>query len=192
MTHASALPDPFDVKHLRENPPSVPVTERVLVSIAARRPTRQEFIRVNPNPELSIDGSVIEFTGPSGREDYWVPPGLRAAAPDELKPVRIFVAMSKQGVLFLWPARLPSPDNQIGRRWHESALAGAELAKTHWVKIAGNRAAGAYDVVKASGDLGEPEWPDMDLGELLRLAFGDGRVIDAPDHDVLRSLRGEM
>ena len=194
-TGESAMPsdptDPFDVAALRAAPPSVAVTEHVLVKVTARRPSRQEFFRVRPEPEFTIDGTVIEFQGPNGKEDYWLPPSLRHVAPEDTKAVRIFTCVSKAGVVFLWPARLPSPDGS-GRTWHESALAVADLAKGAWVKMVGNRSAGAYEAFAATGDLGMPQWPDHDLGGLLRLAFGGERLIESQDHDVLRSIRGEM
>jgi hypothetical protein len=51
---------------------------------------------------------------------------------------------------------------------------------------------GAYGMFKARGDLGEPEWPDKSLSELLRLAFKGDRLIDSLNHPVLRELAGEM
>jgi hypothetical protein len=182
--------DPFDVAALRATPPSVSITEHVIVQVAARKPRRQEFFQVRPDPEFTIDGTVVEFEGPNGREDFWLPPNLRHVAPEDTKAVRILTCMSKAGVVFLWPARLPS--DGPGRTWYESALAVSEIAKTSWVKITGNRLAGAYEAHKATGDLGVPVWPDLDLGALLKLAFSGDRVITSPDHDVLRSLRGEL
>jgi hypothetical protein len=42
-----------------------------------------------------------------------------------------------------------------------------------------------------------PTWPDEveDVSDLLRLAYGaggGGDVIDSPDHEVLKRLRGEL
>lgn len=189
---AKEVADPFDVAALRANPPAVASTESVIVTVAARRPSRHEFFRVHPGIDYTVDGTVLEYEGPDGRQDYWVPPNLRSVAPQDVRAVRIFTCMSKAGVLFLWPARIPAPDG-AGRVWHASGLAIAELAKEHWVKMVGNRAAGAYQATKATGDLGLPQWPDgMSLQDMLRLAFGGERIIDGPDHDVLRAMRGEI
>jgi len=68
----------------------------------------------------------------------------------------------------------------------------ADYAKTCWVKMAGKRDLGAYEMFKARGDLGEPDWPDKSLSELLRLAFKGDRLIDSLNHPVLRELAGEM
>ena len=58
--------------------------------------------------------------------------------------------------------------------------------------MAGKKDLGAYEMFKARGDLGEPEWPDKSLSELLRLAFKGDRLIDSLNHPVLRELAGEM
>lgn len=183
--------DPFDVEALKAAPPTVSAAEHVLVSVAARRPNRQEFFRVHPDPAYRVDATVLEYEGVDGRQIYFIPPAMRSYVPEEAKAVRIFTCVSKQGVLFLWPAKLPSADG-MGRSWHESALAIAEKAEGQWVKMVGNRLAGAYEAFVANGDLGLPQWPTEPLGDLLRKAFSGERLIDSPDHDVLRALRGEL
>jgi len=54
-----------------------------------------------------------------------------------------------------------------------------------------NMSTGAYDIDEAHGKLGEPEWPELSMGELLKIAFKD-RYIDSYDHPVLKRLRGEI
>jgi hypothetical protein len=56
----------------------------------------------------------------------------------------------------------------------------------------GNRHSGAYERLKASSDLGEPQWLDRPFIELLKLAFGPDRLIATIDHPALRELRGEL
>lgn len=184
--------DPHDPDALRALAPDVGLTEHVLITVAARKPARTEFFRVHPDPAFSIDWRVLEREGDSGREIYWVAPAFASAAPTEIRPVRLFTCMSKRGTTFLWPARLPSADSSTARRWHESALAIAEYAKGSWVKMIGNRDAGAYEMHRAKGDLGQPQWLDTTLRELLKLAFGNGRTIDRADHPLLQELDGEI
>ena len=91
--------------------------------------------------------------------------------------------------MFLWTAKLPT-SNQ-GATWSWSALAGAEEAKTTWVRLEANTVSKTYDVYRVLGDLGDTAWPDMTLQEMVDLAFGGDRTISDPDHPVLRELRGE-
>ena len=58
-----------------------------------------------------------------------------------------------------------------------------------WIRLTSNMSLGAYDVSEAVGNFGEPEWPEISLMEVLRIAF-KGRVIDGPDHTVVQRLRG--
>jgi hypothetical protein len=54
-----------------------------------------------------------------------------------------------------------------------------------------NRAFGAYEVMQATGNLDEPEWPELSFQEIVNLAFKD-KVIATLDHPVIRRLRGEL
>jgi hypothetical protein len=183
--------DPFDVDRLRQLAPSVGLTEQMLLSVAVRKPIRTEFFRVHPHPAYSIDWWAYVHKTDGGEETYWVTNEMRDALDTDVRPVRIFTCITKANVVFLWPARLPFADSNFGRRWHDTALAAADRAKTTWVRLVSNKSAGAYEIVVAKGDLGEPQWPKPSLGELLKLGFGDGRTIDHPDHPVLRQLRGD-
>lgn len=87
------------------------------------------------------------------------------------------------------PDAAPTPRTPSDRR--RSAEAAAKLAQDGWVRVAANMTTGGYAVYRATGDLPDPEWPELPLRELLRIAFRD-RYIDAPDHPVLRQLRGDV
>jgi hypothetical protein len=101
----------------------------------------------------------------------------------------LFLTISRQGSVFLWPAKLPRTDGR-SNSWNDSALSAAKLAESHWVRLSSNKPAGLYDVVQAVDRLAEPEWPDLPFQEILRLCFRD-RFITSLDHPVLKALRGE-
>lgn len=88
------------------------------------------------------------------------------------------------------PSVLPV-DNSAGRRYSESALKISEDAKTLWCRMWGDRSLGAYQHARARGNLEEPKWPDKIFRELLRTAF-ENRIIDRPDHPVIRELSGDL
>jgi hypothetical protein len=108
----------------------------------------------------------------------------------EVYPVCLFLAVNRQGDVFLWPVKLPGADGR-SNSWNESALAAARLAEEKWVRVAANMGAGMYDTYEAAGELSEPTWPELSLAELLKLAFRD-RFIETVDHPVLRAIRGEV
>ena len=191
-TDESESLDPFDTNRLRSASLENIAVEKITLTIPVRRPGRNEFFRVHPDPDMAVDWFVLERDDDMDREVYWVTEEFRTDLLDELKPVRIFACINKRGTEFLWPARLPGADNRLGRRWHESALEIAEHAKSLWVKMQGKRDLGAYEMYRAKGDLGDPQWTGKTLSEMLRLAFKGDLLISSIDHPVLRELAGEL
>ena len=183
-------PDPFDPSRYRlgqEFAASAGV-ERLLTTVPVRKPDRQWFVRVRPGEEWRLNAGVLVTE--DDRETYLVDQSLVPELAGEVVPVILYTAINRQGVLFLWPARLPGPDGRE-LEWHRSAHEAAAHAEIGWVRVQANMSLGAYEISRALGDLDEPKWPEQDFAFLLRIAF-KGRIIDSPDHAVLRRLRGEV
>jgi len=102
--------------------------------------------------------------------------------------VTLFTTINRQGVLHLWPVKMPLPD---GRQleWHRSAAEAAERAMKKWVRVTSSMSLGAYEIFEASGDLPEPVWPDISFQEILQIAFRD-RIVDRADHPLVQRLQG--
>ena len=98
--------------------------------------------------------------------------------------------INRQGVVFLWPLKLPD-DTGRSNRWHDSAMDAAERAAKSWIRLQADMSLGAYQLFEAQGDLPDPEWPEESFRDLLAIAFKD-RYIDTLDHPVLQRLRGEV
>ena len=189
-----ATVDPFDLDALRVEGLDDIGVEKVLLTVPVRKPRKTEFFRVHPGEDYCLDSMVLVRAESIDREVYLIARELRAELADDAQRVRLFTCVNKRGVVFLWPARLPDPEASGGggRAWHTSALEIADEAKKQWVRMYGNRDLGAYEMHRARGDFGEPEWPkDKSFKDLLRLAFKD-RFIDTPHHDVIRELHGEL
>jgi hypothetical protein len=163
--------------------------QKALLAIPVRKPDKSWFVRVHPEPAYRLTAAVVELK--EDREIYLVDPALRPdlAAEPTFGPMMLFLAINRQGVLFFWPVRPPTGGGRVDG-WNRSALEAVELAAKGWVRVAANLSLGGYDVFRAVGQLTEPEWPTLPLGELLRVAFKD-RHVTGPDHPVLRKLRGE-
>ncbi len=185
-----ATPDPFDPAALRmtQDFAALANVKPILATVPVRKPNKQDYTRVHPAEEYQLTTALLELK--DERETYLIAPELRHELFGELLPVTIFTAINRQGVVFLWPCRLP---DETGRTnpWHESALEAAELAKAKWTRIAADMGLGAYRIWEASGQLPEPEWPEKSLRDLLSIAF-KGRLIDDLDHAALKRLRGEI
>jgi hypothetical protein len=186
-------PDPFNLEALRAVPDLETVNvQKVLITVPVRRPGKNDFFRVHPSEDFLIDNYVLEHETDQDRTTYWVTPNLRDSLGDHLRKVRLFTCIDKRGNVFLWPAKLPTVDgSRAAQSWYMSALLAAEEAKKVWVKIIGNRAIGAYDIIRARGDLGDPQWPEQTFESLIKIAFRD-KLIDSMDHAVIRDLNGEI
>jgi hypothetical protein len=193
-TTAPAGPDPFDPGSLRlsQDFAASMGVKKALLSVPVRKPDKSWFIRVHPDESYRLQTAVIELKDDRGGETYLVAPSLWSELATEatFSPRAFFTAVNRQGVLFLWPIRLPGADGRVDE-WSRTALEAAELAGKGWVRVAANMALGAYDVFQASGALPDPEWPDMPFCDLLRIAFKDRFIADL-NHPVLRRLRGEV
>jgi hypothetical protein len=181
--------DPFDPAALRVGAMADIEVERVLTAVPVRRPKPSEFVRVHP--QYVVDTLVLERDTGMDKQSYLVAPEVQHLVLPELRRTRLLVAITKRGTLFIWPIKLPIEGNDIGRRVFETALQIAEQAKTLWIKMTWNRDLGGYEMFRAKGDLGDPQWPDKTFRDLLEIAFRHYRI-DRPDHEVIRELEGEL
>jgi hypothetical protein len=187
-TTPAAPPDPFDITKLRLDQSFVESAgvKKLLTTVPVRKPNPQDFVRVHPSPEYRAALAVIELK--EDREIYLLTPQIARELPGEFMMVMMFTTINRQGVVHLWPARLPAPDGRI-MEWHRSALDAADMATRRWVRVRSNMSLGAYEIIEAA-TTAEPEWPAVPFQELLRIAFRD-RLVDRLDHAVIKRLRGE-
>ncbi len=185
-----AAPNPFDPKKLRigQRCGEGQDVQRVLVSVPVRKPSRQEFIRTHPAPDMSLEAAILEFK--QDRQNFIVAPELAPYLPGEAVAKLLVPTLSNHGALFLWPIRLPDEQGRLDE-WNSVALEACARAKTKWIRVMANMGAGTYDVLEAKALFPDPDWPNHTLQQLLEIAF-KGRVIDTMDHPVLRRLRGEI
>ncbi len=181
--------DPLSLR-LSQDYAALAATKKIITTIPITKPNRWWFCRVHR--EWSFEVAILEVEdGSNRRESYVVTLDLVPELSLEIKPKVLFVAINRQGSIFLWPIKLPGEDGGLDA-WNQSVLMAAERAKTCWIRLVANMGIQAYDLHEAQGDLPEPKWPtDLNLKKILEIAF-NGRVIDSLDHPVLRRLRGEL
>jgi len=183
-------PDPFAPESLRlgQDFASSIGVKKVLTTVPCRKPNRHEFVRVRPGEDWRLETALFEDK--INRETYLVERSLWSDLAGEVYPHCLFLTVTRQGDVSLWPVKLPGPDGR-SNTWNDSALAAAQLAMTQWVRVVANMPAGLYDTLAANGELAEPEWPELTFPEILKLCFRD-RFIRDIDHPALRALRGEV
>jgi hypothetical protein len=182
--------DPFDVNKLRLDQSFVEAAgvKKLLTTVPVRRPNPQDFIRVRADPDYRAALAIIELK--DDREIYLLTPDIARQLPGEYTMATIYTAINRQGVISLWPVKLPPPDGRIVE-WHRSAAEAAEMAMKRWIRLKANMVLGAYEIFESQGVIPEPEWPELPFNELLRIAFRD-RYVGSLDHAVIKRLRGHV
>jgi hypothetical protein len=187
---ARAVESQFDPAHLRlsQNFHESLGVKKALITVPVRKPGKQDFIRVHPDPAYRLETAVLQLKE-ERNETYLVAPELWPELAGEITPMVLFTAINRQKVTFLWPIRLPGADGRSDE-WNASAQEAAQMAQSGWVRVMANMSLGAYDVFEATGDIPDPEWPETAFSGLLNIGF-KGRYITSLDHPVVHRLRGE-
>ena len=143
MSTASVF-DNLEALRLSPDAAATAGTREVLRHVPVRKPNRIEFVRVHPDADMQMATGV--FVDREERETFFVVPELRAELAGEVKPVLLVTAISRQGVVMLWPVPLP---DESGRRnaWAETAREACELAKAAWVRLAADMCAGRLSYI---------------------------------------------
>jgi hypothetical protein len=181
-------PDPFDLSTLRLNPSFLETAgvKKLTTTVPVRKPGKQDFIRVRPEPEYRENFAMIDLK--DEREEYLVRPEVTEELAGEVVFKTVFTAINRQGVIFLWPVRLPAPEDRKSD-WPRSERVGAELAMRQWVRTRANMSLGAYEHTVAESVTADPVWPELSFQELVRIAFRD-RMVTSIDHPLVKRLRG--
>lgn len=181
-------PDPFSLDGLvvTQNYHQV-CGARKQVTIPIGKPNRQVFFRIHPSPAYARPFNVL--ADKDSRAIYIVAANMAAELADEMYLATIYTGITRQGNIFLWPARMP---DEGGRQmaWHESQHSIAAHAQQNWLRIVADMHLGANVMVPAAIDFGPPEWPTTPYQEIIWSAFKEEGFIRSPDHPAVRKLRG--
>jgi hypothetical protein len=184
----AATSDPYDLGNLRlsQSFTETAGVKKLLTTVPVRKPHKQDFVRVHPNKDYRADVLLIELK--EDRETYLVGGSMFDELATEAEPFTLFTGINRQGVVFLWPVRLPTPDGKV-IEWHRSLREAAETATGRWTRIKSNMSLGAYETTVAESAIADPAWPEASFQELIRIGFRD-RLIDVATHPVVKRLRG--
>ena len=119
---------------------------------------------------------------------YFVRSDLVPLIAEFCEPVRLRKCVTRQGVVFLWPIKMPRDDRRADA-WRRSAAEAAHRGESRWIRVRANMDLGAYETAEATAELGEPKWPAEPWSEILRIALRDC-LIDSEGHPVIRQLLG--
>ena len=184
--------DPFNPAALRLDQSVLEAggARKLITLIPVRKPRAQDFFRVHPDPGYRLTpAAIIELK--DEREYYLIAPSIVPDIPSEYDLCTIYTVINRQGVLSLWPVKLPSLERRRRESWRESAGVAVGLGMRQWIKIRPDMSLGGYETITPLGNWSDPEWPDLTFAEILKIAFRD-LVIDTPEHPVIQRLLGAI
>jgi len=175
-----------DLESLRKASKITVQRKVVLVNVAVDRPANNSYFRAHP--DRCIDNSTVVKDSQSGVY-YFVHPCMRdhpKLAPRLRWVTLAVVAIWPADTVLIWP--VPILTERSVKAWR-SARTAYELSRDCWVQIVWNDVTSDYTVETAEGIHHQPNWPDKEYSELLKLGF-DGKIIDSEEHAYVRQLRG--
>jgi hypothetical protein len=183
-----SIPDPFNPENLRldQSFTETVAVKKLLTTIPIRKPGRQTFFRVHPDPAYRDVFAIIEMK--EDREEYIVARPLVPELATEVVFKQLCLGITRQGTLFFLPLRLPGPDGK-DNEWWRSLREHADRAMKHWIRVVSNHDLGAYEAIRAADNLHDPEWPDLDFWSLIKIAAKELLVTDL-NHPAVKRLRG--
>ena len=193
MTDDKNTPDPFDPAQFR-----APNTldgdgdgiRKEFIHIRVGKPKKTSFFRAHTDPSYRLPVNIIEYDSGMMREEFLVMPSVAEAIVEETKPKLLVLCVDKMSTPSLWLAPRQAKDGfQRTNPWNTSALEALRLSETKWVRMSANMAEGLYTIHTSPSD-SEPDWPDLPLSELIKLGFGEERVIRDMNHPVIQRLLG--
>jgi hypothetical protein len=158
----------------------------------------QTFFMCHPDPQYSQILCVVkwhESDDPSKGDWYVVHPNVARAMPDEptFRLAKIYFCISQTGKEFLVVVPMPR-DNDKGD-WISSKHACFEAARSRFIKMNSNTAAGqwVYQYAMTDGPEPPPAWPTESYISILKRGFKSprqDRYIATMDHYVIKALQG--
>ena len=169
---------------------AAPIVKVLKRKIQVGKPTKVDFFRVRPGADFKLGPVNILEMQPTHSTivNYLVAPSVVTHLQGHLYTAKLVTCCTRQGRVFLWPVK------QLGAKaqdsiWFQTAREAAVLAEHDWVRIMSVKDVDGYQISVASAVIAEPEWPGQSFEELMEIAFS-GKIIESPDHSVVRELAG--
>jgi hypothetical protein len=181
--------DPFDPANIRLDQDFLKMSgaKKLLTTVPVRRPNKQDYVRVHASEDYRMTVLLIEFK--EENDVYMVGAEMKEALAGEYFGATLYTAINRQGVVFLWPVRLPDTNGKI-MDWHRTAHEAAAHAMHHWVRVVANKSLGAYETIEGPASIPDPDWSNLPpYKELQRIGFRHD-VVDRLDHPVVKRLQG--
>ena len=117
-----------------------------LTTVPVRKPSKTQWFQIHP--EYKLDVLLLKY-GDRGDDYYLIEPSLADQLIDLAQAFKLVVGVDRQGVVFVYPLRLPNPEQP--NAWHLTAIEAAENAELEWARIKSNMGIGANELYSAEG-----------------------------------------
>lgn len=186
---ASATESLLEALRLPDNFAQAPIGVRQPLRPTFGKLNKHRFSRVHPSPEYKYPTVLVADKDSMG-EAYLAAPNLIQRLGSMAKPKILRLAVDNAGVPRLVAEPIAAP-NDRQNLWNDSMIRAIYAGETDWVRVEPNTTAGQYEIIKAQGDLGEPQWPEQSMNELVLECFKD-RIIQDPSHPLILQLEGRV
>jgi hypothetical protein len=162
---------------------------RVLTTVPCHKPPRDQFVRVHPGEDYRMVALIHERE--EDRSIYLLDQGIEDDFPGRISHAVIYTAITRSGVVFLWPAKLSVGGEP--NTWNDTAQAAARRAMGAWIRVKSNQIAKSYEVIEARGVIAIPDWSAVPcFKRLLTLAFPPAKVVKDENHPLVLQLSGAI
>lgn len=105
--------DPYDLTKLRvsQNFLESTAVKKLLTTVPVRKPLAQDFVRVHESAKYRALVAILELK--EDRESYIVDLTALPELQGECYIANLFTAITRSGVVFLWPVRVPASDRKV-------------------------------------------------------------------------------
>lgn len=147
---------------------------------------KHRFSRTHPDEAYKFPVLLVEDK--DNRETYLASPIMAPYLGNNTKPCKLRLSVDNTGTTRLVAEPMIDPSGRPNL-WNATYLEAIQRAETDWVRIESDMNTSQYRIILASENLGEPEWPNRSMGEMVEEAFA-GRIISDRDHPFIRQLEG--
>jgi hypothetical protein len=165
--------------------PKAPIKPASFSKLEVRKPPADHYVHVHPDPDFNGVFPLYADSLVKRYEPYLIAPELMDTLPPQVKVnvkwVRLAVAVTDTGLLFLWHVA------QTGSEFHESGDSCILTTMTVWKKVIPEGS--GYRMEPPEVSLADPVFPGWRFEEYLTRAFKD-RYIDNLNHEIIKRLRG--
>jgi hypothetical protein len=150
--------------------------------------SKHRFARVHPGKDFMFPCLVVE--NKELGETYIVTPNMQAYLGSHAVPKVLRLSVDTTGL----PKVIAQPIiDKSGRpnTWQTSLIHGIKVAEENWARFEANMGAAQYNITISKDDLGDPQWPDQTMDEIVQEVFSNN-IISDENHPYIRQIQGRI